>query len=185
MPKKPELVIVGGPNGVGKTTIATQFAGEHGLDYLGTDQIVSDLELNEIQAGKVFFKRLEKYLQSKKSVVIESTLSGTGLLKRVEKFRKKGYTIVILFVFLDSVQLCKRRIKIRVKKGGHNVPPQDVERRFKRSIKNFWSKYRFIADSWEIIYNGKERPVEAVVTEDQKQIIYDTQYFEIFRRLVA
>ncbi len=185
MAKKPEIVIVGGPNGVGKTTIAIQYANEHGLEYLGTDLLVSELDLNEIQAGKEFFKRLEQYLQTRKSVVIESTLSGTGLLKRIEKFREKGYTVIILFVFLDSIQLCKRRIKIRVKKGGHNVPSVDVERRFTRSIRNFWKKYRFITDSWQLYYNGSNRPIEVAFNEGKSYLIIDKGFFNKFKECVV
>lgn len=33
--------------------------------------------------------------------------------------------------------MCQERIKVRVLKGGHNVPDEDVIRRYSRSIKTF------------------------------------------------
>ncbi len=184
MAKKPQLVIVSGPNGVGKSTIAYQYAHEHSIDYLGADDIAAELDGNEIKAGKVFFKRLDDYYKRNKSVIIESTLSGTGLLKRIEKFRKNGYTITIVFVFLESVTLCKRRIRIRVKKGGHDIPAADIERRFSRSINNFWKKYRLIADEWQILYNSGARPVEVAFNEKNCYVIQDEDFYKKFQGLL-
>ena len=131
MKKDQRLIIVGGPNGSGKTTFAIQYAKDHGIEYLGTDEIVNGLKKKkkkniEIQAGKIFFKRLENYLEERKSVIIESTLSGIGLLNKIKFFKEKGFSISIIFVFIDTVELCKKRIRIRVKKGGHNVLDKDI-----------------------------------------------------------
>lgn len=139
----------------------------------------------ELQAGKEFFRRLEVYLNTGKSVIIESTLSGMGLLNNIRRFRENGFSISIVFIFLESVEMCKNRIKIRVKKGGHNIPASDVERRFSRSIINFWKQYRFIADSWQILYNGRERPVEVAFDEEEKFLIVDEGYFSIFKGLLS
>jgi predicted ABC-type ATPase len=186
MKKDKRLIIVGGPNGSGKTTFAKQYAKEHGIEYLGADEIVNELKKEkvkniELQAGKIFFKRLEEYLKKPKSVIIESTLSGIGLLNKINIFKENGFSVSILFVFIDTVELCKKRIRIRVKKGGHNVLNEDIERRFSRSIHNFWYKYRFIADSWQIIYNGKDRPIEVAFDEEDNYLIIDNDYFNRFK----
>lgn len=182
--KKPQLVIVGGANGTGKSTFAYQYRDEYKLEYLGADDIANELKSSELRAGKVFFNRLEEYIEKKKSVIIESTLSGTGLIKRIKKFKEAGFFVTIVYVFLESAVLCKKRIKIRVKKGGHDVPPLDVERRFNRSINNFWNYYRYEADSWQILYNGNERPLEVAFDEKENIVICDEEYFSKFRGLL-
>jgi len=189
MGKDQRLIIVGGPNGSGKTTFALQYAKEHGIEYLGADGIVNELKKDkvrniELQAGKIFFKRLENYLEESKSVIIESTLSGIGLLNKIRIFKENGFSVSIIFVFLDTVELCKKRIRIRVKKGGHNVLDKDIERRFTRSIHNFWYKYRYVADSWQIIYNGKDRPIEVAFDEGDNYLIIDNEYFNRFKENV-
>ena len=155
--KKKKLIIVGGANGVGKTTFAYQYSNEYGIDYLGADAIAAGIDKTkydniELRAGKLFFKKLDEYYSKNKSVIIESTLSGVGLANRIEKFKENGFIVHLLFVFLDDVNLCKNRVAARVKKGGHNVPEKDIERRFYHSFSNFRKIYFPIADTWQIYY---------------------------------
>ncbi|HZH73957.1 MAG TPA: zeta toxin family protein [Mariniphaga sp.] len=183
--KTNKLIIVGGANGVGKTTFAYQYSDEYKIKYLGADAIAVGIDKTkhaniELKAGKLFFKELDEYYTKNKSVIIESTLSGIGLAKRIEKFKKNGFIIHLLFVFLDDVNLCKNRVAARVKKGGHNVPEKDIERRFNRSFSNFNKIYLPIADTWQIVYNGFKRPIEiAFGNKDFKKII-DEEYYRIF-----
>lgn len=178
-----KIVIVGGANGVGKTTFAYQYRDEYNIDYLGADEIAAKIvkkdekENIELKAGKLFFNRLEEYLSSGKSVIIESTLSGTGLARRIEKFKEKGFTIHLVYVFLDDLELCKKRITARVKKGGHFVPEKDVERRFYRSFSNFRKIYLPLADTWHILYNGLKRPVEISIGDKESEMIMDEGYY--------
>jgi predicted ABC-type ATPase len=189
MNKKKQLIIIAGANGPGKSTFAFQYKNEFGLDYLGADEIVKELSEKrfknvEIQAGKVFFNRLDSYLRKKKSVIIESTLSGLSLYKKIQQFKEQGFSVSIIYMFLDTVDMCKKRINIRVKKGGHTVAEKDIERRFHRSINNFWKYYLRLADRWQIFYNGKNRPIEVVVKGNEGTILFDEEYFNIFKDMV-
>jgi predicted ABC-type ATPase len=69
-------------------------------------------------------------LSAKKSFIVESTLSGHSLVKHIENAKKAGFRIELWYVYLENASLCNNRINERVKKGGHFVPPEDVERRF-------------------------------------------------------
>ncbi|MBN1293909.1 MAG: AAA family ATPase [Candidatus Latescibacteria bacterium] len=178
-----KIVIVGGANGVGKTTFAHQYSDEFKIDYLGADEIaagvdkINDRENIELKAGKIFFRRLEEYMKSGKSIIIESTLSGTGLSRQIEKFKKNGFSIRLVYVFLDDCSLCKKRVSARVKKGGHDIPEKDIERRFHRSILNFRKIYLPLADTWQIIYNGLKRPLEIAVGDKSSELIMDEGYY--------
>ena len=180
-----KIIIVGGANGVGKTTFAYQYRNEYKIDYLGADEIAAGIDKEnddeniELKAGKIFFRRLEEYLKSGKSVIIESTLSGTGLSRQLERFKENGFSIHLVYVFLDDVKLCNRRISARVKKGGHNVPGKDVERRFYRSLSNFIKIYLPLADKWQIYYNGFTRPLEIAFGNNEFKMIIDEGYYKI------
>ena len=114
---------------------------------MGADDIAFQLSPTNpaavrVAAGREFSHRLSAALKSQKSLVIESTLSGSSLARTIEKARYDGYQITMVFVFLDSVALCLHRISERVQQGGHDVPEEDVRRRFRRVFSVFWNSYR-------------------------------------------
>ncbi len=49
---------------------------------------------------------------------------------------------------------CIERVRFRVKNGGHNVPEEDIIRRYYKSIVKFWDEYRLIVDEWSLFFNG-------------------------------
>jgi predicted ABC-type ATPase len=145
-----------------------------------TKKTIPNMSLEACVSGLIiecFFRRLEEYLKAGKPVIIESTLSRTGLARQIEKFKKNGFSIHLIYVFLDDDPLCIKRVTARVKKGGYNVPKEDIERRFTRSISNFRKIYLPLADTWQIIYNGLKRPLEIAIGDKNSEQIMDEEYF--------
>lgn len=85
---------------------------------------------------------------------------------------------------MDSVEACIRRIRARVQRGGHPVPDDDVRRRFRRSLVNFWERYRFDADAWHLTYNGAEGAVRVAFGNGPRAVVIDAPNFERFLGLV-
>lgn len=157
--ERPTLIVIGGANGSGKTIIAREFVSADNLQYLGADDIASELnptqpEAAAIEAARLFSQRFSSLLKQQQSLIVESTLSGLSLRKWIAQARELNYKIGILFVYLDCAELCIERIKIRVRKGGHHVPDADVRRRFERANRNFWRSYKHLADEWNLFYNA-------------------------------
>lgn len=163
-----ELIILGGANGSGKTTFSKQILAETGFKFLNADEIEKELAVSKLHAGKEFFSRLENFISTDESFVLESTLSGKYLIKIIEKAKTKGYVIKIVYIFLENPQDCIQRIKLRVKLGGHFIPDEDVIRRYYRSKTNFWNVYKKLSDDWVMIYNSttQEPQIVAVGTGD-------------------
>ena len=76
-----ELIIIAGANGSGKTTFSVDILGRTDYTFLNADEIEKELAVSKLEAGKVFFKRLETLLIAEQSFVLESTLSGNYLVK--------------------------------------------------------------------------------------------------------
>lgn len=155
----PHIILIGGGNGSGKTTIAMQLQEDTGVKYLGSDAIAAQLDPAEYhnietQAARVFSTEFKAIIKTQASVIVESTLSGLTLKNHLIYAKKHGYRITIIYVFISSVELSLLRIATRVHAGGHDVPEAYVRRRFPRSRKNFWEVYRPLADHWELIYNS-------------------------------
>ncbi|MCG8649854.1 MAG: AAA family ATPase, partial [Pirellulales bacterium] len=139
---KPRLLIVGGPNGSGKTTVAVQYAMAEGAPYVGADEIAASLdpvapESVRIEAGRQFIQTIDRFISNTQPCVVESTLSGRSFRNSITRAAKHGFEIAIVFVFVDSADVCVARVAERVRKEGHDVPESDIRRRYHRSIKNF------------------------------------------------
>jgi len=183
--KKLELVIIGGPNGSGKSTFARGYLLTHPMEYLCADDIAKeinpdDMSSVQITAGREFFKKLDQYCRERKSLMIESTLSGIYLNKLIPGFQKQGYEIILVYVFLYSPRVCIERIKERVLKGGHFVPDKDVVRRYYRSKENFWNNYKNLAEKWFLVYNSENKFLEIALGKKNQFFIKNKEYFYKF-----
>lgn len=157
--KKPILYIIAGANGSGKSTLASELLPAKTLEFLNADEIAKGIcpehiESVKIQAGKIVLQKLDELLNKKESFAIETTLSGKNHIKTINKAKELGYKVVLIYSYLDNPLMCETRIKIRVLNGGHNIPKEDIIRRFHRSKNHFWNLYKDIVNEWNLFYNG-------------------------------
>ncbi len=88
------------------------------------------------------------------------------------------------YVFLESADACSARVTERVRKGGHHVPNADVRRRFTRSVVNFWTIYREMADNWVLLYNGAGQLQDVAAGSNQYVTVRDTTLLKDFMTIV-
>ena len=80
--------------------------------------------------------RLKAALERGDSLIAESTLAGKSLQRHLKEARLRGFTVLVIFVYLDSAEECIDRVRERIHAGGHSVPQKDIRRRFGRSLVN-------------------------------------------------
>ncbi len=185
-----ELIVVGGPNGAGKSTFVAKLLSEQPCPYLCADVIAHEFShLNpvsqQIMAGREFLRRLDEQLVQEGSFVVESTLAGRTLRSFLANAKAAGFNITIWFIYLDSAETCVARVRQRVLSGGHDVPEDDIRRRFNRSLANFWHIYREIADNWYTVYNSGSELIWIASGEPSAQIVHDQPKYLEFLRLIG
>jgi predicted ABC-type ATPase len=176
-----KLYIIAGANGSGKTTFAKSFAQIHDLHFINADEIAKSLDpenitRHQVKAGRIFFRELNKRLGENNSFVIETTLSGKYLIDYIEKAKRNGFEIEMIYLFLERPEINIDRVKHRVLNGGHHVLEDDIIRRFHRSKKMFMNIYKDMVDHWIMYYNSDEIS-EKIATDE---MIYDRKKWQEF-----
>jgi predicted ABC-type ATPase len=183
--KKPIFQIFAGANGSGKSTLAQQYLEKHPMPFVNADEIAKKLQPTHvdavrIKAGKTVLKNIEILFKTQTSFSIESTLSGNYLQKMISKALNLGYSIKILYIFLDDSVLNIGRVQARVLAGGHSIPREDIIRRYYRSRFLFWHKYRSLCHDWTLFYNGQNGFEETAYGNQSEYEIVDEALFSLF-----
>ena len=124
--------IIGGVNGVGKSSF-TGVLKERCTDLgiiIDVDKITAELGGNSLAGGKAALKKINECIAKGVSFTQETTLSGRRTEATARTVVEKGYRVRLYYIGLDSAAESVLRIANRVKRGGHDIPTADVERRF-------------------------------------------------------
>ncbi len=153
--KVPKIFVIAGPNGAGKTTSAKSLLPEilHCEEYVNADAVaigLSPFHPDKVaqQAGRLMLERIKYLADHNVDFAFETTLASRTFINILCKYKKQGYEINILFLWLQTVETAIQRVKIRVEQGGHDIPSDVIMRRYSRSISNFVNEYTKIADNW-------------------------------------
>ena len=148
----PRLLCVCGPNEAGKSTLSRALAMRENLLVIDPDRLAAD-GLSPLAAGKAAGRLARLFLQNGISFARESTLTSKFDFCLMAEARQRGYTVELVYLKLASLELALQRVAARKIRGGHDVPREDVIRRFHRSLANL-QKARELADNVTILDNS-------------------------------
>ena len=124
--------IIGGVNGVGKSSF-TGVLKERSTDLgviVDVDRITAELGGNALTGGKAALRKIRECIDKGVSFAQETTLSGYKTEATAKQVKDMGYHVRLFYIGLDSAEESISRIENRVKRGGHDIPSDDVVRRF-------------------------------------------------------
>jgi predicted ABC-type ATPase len=137
----PTLLVIAGPNGGGKSTLTAETTPEGLQNLIDPDAIARRVNpanptQSAAEAGRIAIARTRQYLADKTGFAVETTLSGKGTLATIRQAKAAGFDVHLLYVALDTAELHIQRVRLRAARGGHDVPDDDVRRRYVRSLAN-------------------------------------------------
>ncbi|OGW92737.1 MAG: Zeta toxin family protein [Omnitrophica bacterium RIFCSPLOWO2_12_FULL_45_13] len=189
--KNKTVYIIAGPNGSGKTTFAKLFLPDYVNcpNFVNADLIAQGLAPFEphaaaIKAGKLVLQQIHEFAKRGVDFAFETTLSGKSYASLLVELKEKGCALHLFFLWIPSPELAIARIKDRVAEGGHNVPAEDVRRRFTRGVNNFFSLYEPLLDSWMLFDNSKAKPILIAKRKNGRREVVNDDLFTIVQKSV-
>ena len=186
----PRLYIISGCNGAGKTTASYSLLPEM-LDckeFVNSDEFAKSLSPFDpsqasIQASRYMLLKVRYLLKRNEDFAVETTLATRTLLKIVKAAQDAGYTVTLLYFWLNSPELAIARVKARVATGGHNIPEETIRRRYNVGIDYFFNIYAPISERW-ILADNSQIPFR-VIAEGSKNDVINIKDEETYKKIHA
>ncbi len=186
----PRLYIISGCNGAGKTTASYSLLPEmlNCSEFVNSDEFAKGLspfnpEKASIQASRFMLSKIRYLLKKQRDFAVETTLATRTLLKTAKVAQNAGYTVTLLYFWLDSPELAIERVKARVQSGGHDIPEETIRRRYHVGIDYFFHYYAPICERW-ILADNSQIPFK-VIAEGSRNDIINIRDRETYDRILA
>ena len=130
--------IIGGINGVGKSSLLGVLSAETtelGI-IIDTNRLIQKHGSCITKGCRQAVALINSCLDSGVNFTQETTLSGVKTLKTIKKAKELGYYIKLYYIGVSSCNESLERIANRVRKGGHDIPAEDVQRRYEKRFED-------------------------------------------------
>lgn len=172
----PDLTVIAGCNGAGKSTFATSFLPE-GLTSFDYDRLyleyynsLSDSELRDQfaknQTTKDFEFSIKKAIQNKTDFCYETNFDAHPLYWP-QKFKENGYDLNLIFFCVANQEIARHRIQVRTEFKGHFVDNATIDLKWKAGYKNINQNYRFF-DNILFVDNSRQNEIYSNLLQIEK-----------------
>lgn len=183
------IYIIAGCNGAGKTTVSYTILPEilDCKEFVNADEIAKGLspfqpEKVSFEAGRIMLERIDTLLTQNHNFAFETTLSTRSYKNKLMEAKASGYAVRLLFFWLPTVEMAIKRVNIRVKEGGHNIPVDVIKRRYKRGIDNLFKIYLPLCDEWAVFDNSDGEPLLIADGNETETMIIHPDNWKSFKK---
>jgi predicted ABC-type ATPase len=145
MTAPPNIYVLAGVNGAGKSSIAGATFRSRGADYHNPDEAARRLQaanprLGQTEANSIAWRAgrdlLVKAIAGRLDFAFETTLGANTLPRLLAEAAAQGIAVNVWYVGLATPELHLARVRARVARGGHDIPEEAIRRRFEHSRLN-------------------------------------------------
>ena len=135
---RPIAIALAGSKGAGKSTFYESFLADSALRYINADDLSATLKLPPYEAAELATAIRTALIAQQKSFIFETVLSDPvgEKVDILASYSTLGYTVVLIFIRIESVEESIKRVAMRVSQGGHDVPDDKLRSRFDRTRAN-------------------------------------------------
>ena len=141
----PRIQVLAGVNGAGKSSVGGESFRAIGSEYYNPDEaarrfwdvnpVLSQTEANAA-AWQLGRSLLERAINIRGEFSFETTLGASTIPRLLQQAATNGFDVYIWYAGLASPELHIKRVKVRVARGGHDIPEADIRRRYQHSRLN-------------------------------------------------
>jgi len=172
----PTLYVIAGPNGIGKTTSSYDVI-PFNTPIINSDEIAKEIRNTGIilsgntqeYSNSEAIRLMEEQRKLNNSFAIETNLADVDTWKFLLEIQKSGYTVHVLYMSTDNLDVLNQRIKERVQLGDHFVNPSIVEERYINGL-NLLNHYFSKPDRLQLFDNSVK--VQLLADIKQGKIIH-------------
>jgi predicted ABC-type ATPase len=176
----PCIYVLAGTNGAGKSSIIGKMLLQRGAEYFNPDEAARRIRLADAgislqqantEAWQQGVRLLRRAIAQRSSFALETTLGGRTIAALLESAASSGMEVRIWYVALDSPELHIQRVRLRVQKGGHDIPDERIRARYDQSRLNL---IRLLPKLTELrVYdNSKEADPDAGLAPELQLILH-------------
>lgn len=163
----PQLWLLIGGNGSGKSSFHHHFLARHGLPLVNADQIARTFwpekpAEHSYEAALLAEKERFRLIEEQQSFCFETVFSHPSKLDFAAMAKARGYRVLVFYFHLSCIDLNLARVAGRVEQGGHPVPEKKVRQRLPRTL-TLARRLPGLADELHLVDNSSaETPYQRV-----------------------
>jgi predicted ABC-type ATPase len=135
---RPIIIALAGSNGAGKSTFYESYLADGGLRFVNADELSASLGLLPYDAAELASSLRRELVSQRESFIFETELSDPvgEKVDQLASYVTLGYTVVLIFIRIESPDESIKRVAMRACQGGHDVPDEKLRARFARTQAN-------------------------------------------------
>jgi predicted ABC-type ATPase len=163
-----QLWVLAGGNGAGKSTFfKISLLSQRGVQFVNADMIAKNInpehpEQVSYEAAHLVERLRDEFLLKGISFCFETVFSHPSKIDFIAKAKAHGYSVILVYIHLSTLDLNEARVSQRVAEGGHDVPSDKIRSRLPRTMQNV-STVLQLADEARLLDNSyRDKPFQQI-----------------------